>query len=162
MRQVYIKANVEQVFQAWVIPNQLERWFIATAHYTVPDGAPRQPNELVRSGDDYHWQWHQDLEVQGKVLKVVENEVFQFTFGTNNDGKAIVVTVTFSYDGDETLVQLSQSNMTDTPADHVGYHLSCNLGWSFFMTNLKALLEHGVDLREKTPERAYATRAMSL
>jgi hypothetical protein len=36
-----------------------------------------------------------------------------------------------------------------------------HLGWSFFMTNLKALLEHGVDLREFDPDRAYASRAIT-
>ena len=34
--------------------------------------------------------------------------------------------------------------------------------WRFFMTNLKAWLEHGVDLREVDPERAYASRAITL
>ena len=51
--------------------------------------------------------------------------------------------------------------MADTPAANVSWHLGCNLGWSFFMTNLKGLLEHGVDLRETDPERAYASRAIT-
>jgi hypothetical protein len=29
------------------------------------------------------------------------------------------------------------------------------------MTNLKALLEHGIDLRETGPDRAYASRAIT-
>ena len=57
---------------------------------------------------------------------------------------------------------ITQENMADTTEAHSGWHLSCNLGWSFFMTNLKAFLEHGIDLREADPERAYASRAISL
>ena len=52
--------------------------------------------------------------------------------------------------------------MADTLEAHAGWHMSCNLGWSFFMTNLKALLEHNIDLRETNPERAYQSRAISM
>ncbi len=43
----------------------------------------------------------------------------------------------------------------------MNWHMGCNLGWSFFMTNRKALLEHGVDFRETDPEKAYASRAIT-
>ncbi|MFN2293057.1 MAG: hypothetical protein ACK2U0_01470, partial [Candidatus Promineifilaceae bacterium] len=60
-----------------------------------------------------------------------------------------------------TLLELVQENMPDTPEAQVSWHMGCNLGWSFFMTNLKALLEYGVDLRETDQERAYASRAIT-
>jgi hypothetical protein len=72
-----------------------------------------------------------------------------------------VVTVTCRPYEDTTLLELVQENMADTPQAHVSWHLGCNLGWSLFMTNLKALLEYGVDLRETDPDRAYASQAIS-
>ena len=39
--------------------------------------------------------------------------------------------------------------------------MGCNLGWSFFITNLKALLEHGIDLRETDPDKAYTVRTLT-
>lgn len=59
------------------------------------------------------------------------------------------------------MLELTQENMADTLEAHSGWHLSCNLGWSFFMTNLKALLEHGIDLREYSQERAALSRAVT-
>jgi hypothetical protein len=52
--------------------------------------------------------------------------------------------------------------MPTSDKDKVGWYMGCNMGWSFFMTNLKALLEYGADLREYDAERAYASRAISL
>lgn len=162
-RKVYIAADIDTVFRAWTTPAGIIGWFIAQATYHDADGGIRSDDEIVKKGDSYHWEWHQELEAQGQVLEVVENECFQFTFGnkTANSDEKIMVTVTLHNDGDETLVELTQSNMADTLEAHSGWHLSCNMGWSFFMTNLKALLEHGVDLRETNRERAYTERAVT-
>ena len=162
-KQVFIRTDIESAFRYFATPNGLEQWFIAHADYTAPDGSRRPADALIQPGDRYHWRWHQKLEAHGEVLEVVDNQRVQFTFGDKAPGsdEKIIVTVTFEDRDGETLIELTQHNMGDTPADHVGWHLSCNLGWSFFMTNLKALTEHGVDLREKSPDRAYTERAIT-
>lgn len=162
-RKIYLKADIETVFRAWTTPAGLTQWFIAEAEYTTPENVLRADDEIVEQGDQYHWRWHQDLETKGEVLQVLPNKRFQVTFGNKDDvsNEKIIVTVNFHDLGDETLVELTQSNMADTPEAHAGWHLGCNMGWSFFMTNLKALLEHGVDLRETDPERAYTERAIT-
>ncbi|MCB9450978.1 MAG: SRPBCC domain-containing protein [Anaerolineaceae bacterium] len=161
-RRIFIQAEIERVFRAWAVPAEIIQWFVAQADHTAPDGAHRPADTIAIPGDAYAWRWHQDAATQGEILRIVENTLLQFTFGKNNNGEPIIVTVTFQQNGDETIVELRQDNITDTPTDRVSWHLSCNLGWSFFMTNLKAWLEHGIDLREKNPERAYETRAISL
>jgi len=162
-KQIFITADTQKVFQAWAVPQNIEQWFIAEADYTTPDGSDRAAAETVKAGDHYHWRWHQDLEATGTVLEVVENEKMRFTFGDKEKGsdEKIVVTVTCTPQKDATMLELIQENMAITPQAQVGWHMGCNLGWSFFMTNLKALLEHGVDLRETDPERAYASRAIT-
>jgi uncharacterized protein YndB with AHSA1/START domain len=163
-RQVFIKAEPVEVWRAWVVPENIVKWFIATADYTAPDNSPRAASEVVAAGDSYHWAWHQELSSGGEVVEVVENEKMAFTFGDKEPGSAekILVTVEVSQEADGmTLLRLVQENMADTPQAHVSWHLGCNLGWSFFMTNLKGLLEHGIDLRETEVERAYASRAIS-
>jgi hypothetical protein len=35
------------------------------------------------------------------------------------------------------------------------------VGWTFFITNLKAFLEYGVDLRETDTEKAELSRALT-
>ena len=34
-------------------------------------------------------------------------------------------------------------------------HMGCRAGWVFFLTNLKAYLEHGIDLRTTDPKMTY-------
>lgn len=164
-RQVFIGASPQAVFNAWAKPGEIVKWFIAHAEYTSPEGNLRGKDDIVQAGDHYHWRWHQDLEANGEILNVQDGRSLQFTFGDKEPGsnEKIVVSVEVSQSelGD-TLLELTQENMADTLEAHSGWHLSCNLGWSFFMTNLKAFLEHGVDLRETDPERAYASRAISL
>lgn len=163
-KEVYIEAPLEDVFNAWAVPSEIIKWFIAEATYTQSGGDERSSNESVGRGDSYYWNWHQDLEASGQVHEVVPNERMRFTFGKNapESDEDVLVEVSVSAEGDGyTKLSLLQSNMPDTPYGH-RYHLSCNLGWSFFMTNLKGWLEHGVDLREKNPNRVDAARAISV
>jgi len=163
-RRIFIKAAPEAVFQAWAVPEKIVQWFIAKADYTAADGTPRMPDQIVEAGDTYKWEWHQDLRSQGTILEVIENRKLVFTFGDKEPGseEKIIVTVEVSAtDAGDTLQRLVQENMADTPQAHVSWHMQCNLGWSFFMTNLKGLLEHGVDLRETERERAYDARALT-
>jgi len=163
-KQVFIKAPGQDVFNAWAIPNELIKWFIAEADYTMNGQGKRGGTKRIGSGDHYHWRWHQDLEASGIVRDVVPNERIIFTFGKQapESSEDILVTVTVAEQEDGyTKLSLTQENMADTPYGR-HYHLSCNLGWSFFMTNLKGLLEHGIDLRETHPDRVEAARAISV
>jgi uncharacterized protein YndB with AHSA1/START domain len=163
-RQVFINAEPAEVWRAWTVPENIVKWFIATADYTTDEASPRPADDVVQAGDNYHWRWHQDLASNGRILEVVENERLSFTFGDKEPGSAekIIVTVEVNQEDDGvTRLRLVQDNMADTPEAHAGWHLGCNLGWSFFMTNLKGLLEYGVDLRETDPQRAYDSRAVT-
>jgi uncharacterized protein YndB with AHSA1/START domain len=163
-RQIFINADQRTVFRAWAVPEEIVKWFIATAEYVSVDHTPRRANDVVAAGDTYHWEWHQDLSTRGTVLEVVENEKLVFTFGDKQPGadeKTIVTVEVLPLEDGVTLLRLVQENMADTPSAHVSWHMQCNLGWSFFMTNLKGLLEFGVDLRETDRERAYAARAVT-
>jgi len=163
-RRIFINASPEIVFRAWAVPENIVKWYIAKAEYQTAAGVPRKPDELVAVGDSYYWEWHQDLRTKGTILEVVENEKLVFTFGDKepDSEEKIIVTVEVSpTDEGDTLLRLVQENMADTPQAHVSWHMQCNLGWSFFMTNLKGLLEHGIDLRETDRERAYDARALT-
>jgi uncharacterized protein YndB with AHSA1/START domain len=163
-RQIFINADRRTVFRAWAVPEEIVKWFIASAEYACADSTPRPSTDVVAAGDTYYWEWHQDLRTQGTILEVVENERLVFTFGDKEPGsdeKIIVEVEVLTQEDGVTLLRLVQKNMADTPQAHVSWHMQCNLGWSFFMTNLKGLLEYSVDLRETDRERAYAARALT-
>jgi len=116
-KQQFIRTTVEQAFSAWVTPGGIIDWFIAIAEYKDPEGKLRQPAEVVQSGDTYHWRWHQDLDMEGTVLDVKQNQIFKFTFGNPHPeiDNPIIVTVSFEQKEDTTQIRLKQDNMPDTP-----------------------------------------------
>jgi uncharacterized protein YndB with AHSA1/START domain len=163
-RKIYIKAPLSQVFNSWAIPSKIITWFIRKANYVSSTGEIRDQNDIMQAGDTYTWYWHQDLTTKGEVISVILNKEIKFTFGNKEprSSEKVMVTIILDENENETSFTLTQENMGDKPLNRALYHLSCNMGWSFFMTNMKALLEHGVDLREHDAERAYETRALSL
>lgn len=164
VRKAYIKAPIENIFNAWVNPHDITTWFIKEARYTDKDGNLRGKDEPIQSGDSYFWQWHQDLQSRGEVIEVVPNQLLKFTFGNKEKGseEKVIISVEFKEGDGETEFTLTQKNMGGSDLDKAQYHLSCNMGWSFFMTNMKAVYENGIDLREHDPKRAMDTRALSL
>jgi hypothetical protein len=52
-----------------------------------------------------------------------------------------------------TRVDLTQTDIPDTPEGRVMGHLNCRSCWVFFMTNLRSILLTGVDLRDADPAR---------
>ncbi len=162
-REIFIHADLPTVFEAWAKPEEITKWFIATADVMQINNHSRPADEMMQIGDQYHWRWHQDLHANGTILDIVENERLQFTFGEKeiNSSEKIIVTVTFHELDDCISVVLKQENLPDNEQSHVQWHMGCNMGWSFFMTNLKAFLEHGIDLRETNQQRAYASRAIT-
>ncbi|MHA2100891.1 MAG: SRPBCC family protein [Candidatus Kariarchaeaceae archaeon] len=163
-RKAYIKAPLNEIFDAWTKPYNITTWFIKNAEYTDQNGKVREKDEYAQTGDKYHWEWHQDLQSSGEVLEVIHDKLFRFTFGNKEKGsdEKVVVTVEFNQGEGETEYTLTQENMGGPDLDIARYHLSCNMGWSFFMTNMKAVYENGIDLREHDPKRAMDTRALSL
>lgn len=162
-RMKYVKAPIETVFDYWTKPGLVDKWFLKKAIYEKIDGTLRHEDEYPQPGDTYHWEWIQDLKASGKILALEQNKMFQFTFGKNGDtGEDIIVTVYFKAKNNETIYKLEQKNMGGDLSETAHYHLSCNKGWDYFMTNLKALLNFGVDLREHDAKRAYNELAVSL
>jgi len=163
-RQIFIKADCPAVFHEWVTASGIASWFIAEAHYTTVDGRIRTDDETIEVGDHYAWKWHQDLNTSGKILEIQENRYLRFTFGDDGQqtDESVIVSVSFTPLDGETRVELCQENMPAGENDKVHWHMGCNMGWSFFLTNLKARMEYGADLREYDAGRAYASRAISL
>lgn len=162
----YVKGSVDLVSDYWLKADLIAKWFLKRATYTSPKGKQRSGGEYPQVGDKYHWSWIQDIEATGEVLEVIPGKVFSVTFGENADTKEpVIVQVTFEQDPnrpDETIIRLEQSNMGGDLSQTAHYHLSCNKGWDYFLTNLKALLNYGVDLREQDSTRSYNELSVSL
>ncbi len=144
-RRITVNYPMRSIYEAWAVPSQIERWFLRSAEYVGFDGKPRNRDLGVESGDAYLWRWHgylDDVSENGVITEANGLDKFAFTFT-----KDCLVTVTILEEFDETVVELSQNRITDD-TDHSIY-VDCSYGWTFFLANLKSVLEGGIDLRNK-------------
>ena len=118
----------------------------------------------MKKGDSYTWEFDAGLVMKGKVLDIQENSVFKFTFGKKEPGsdEDVIVNVKFKEKDGLTIIEIEQSNIADNEYGQVTYNLSCMVGWSYYMTNLRSIFESGFDYREKEMERAKETTAYNL
>jgi uncharacterized protein YndB with AHSA1/START domain len=129
--KIRIAASPAKLYKAWTDSRAISDWFTWKA-----DIEPRKNGRL-------YLEWQSGDKWEGKVIKVVKNRQFVFTFG--DDGEEVKVRMLKDDRG--CICELSQYNMKTSPKAKVSMHLSTKTGWTFFLANLKAYLEHGVDLR---------------
>lgn len=70
---------------------------------------------------------------------------FTFTGGS-------IVTVEISSRNGVSLIELSQENIPEESDPSKNLFVQCQVGWTFYMANLKSVIEGGIDLRNKKLE----------
>lgn len=146
-RKININASVEAIYDAWTIPLQLERWFLREATFKRSNGTLREKFLHLHKGDTYHWLWHgypDTIVEKGEVLQANEKDKLQFSFTAGG-----IVTVDIGEALGETIVMLTQEKIPTDEKGKSNYHIGCLTGWTFYLANLKSILEGGVDLRNK-------------
>lgn len=143
-RRVIIDKPIDEIFKLWSTGKGLETWFLKTARYTGPDGVERNPDSAYQVGDQYHWEWHQwDGHANGKVLEQNGTDRLKFEF----ESSIVEVEIEQFIDG-RSLVTLIQSNIEEDDKSKLQIYCGCSCGWTFWLTNLKAWMEHGILLNE--------------
>ncbi len=146
-RSINIKAPLLAVYRAWTTPVNLETWFVRSAQFRISNGELRPQSGPVYSSDTYEWLWYgqPDSAVdKGKVIETNGVDSVKFSFA----GGAFV-SVHMEPMGDEVLVRLTQEDIPTDENGKVNYNMECQVGWTFYLTNLKSILEGGLDLRNK-------------
>lgn len=144
VKKVYIETDKQSVTDAWLKVDGLNQWFLREAVYTSKSGEHR--TNTFQVGDSYIWRWHgyaDDVNESGEVRSLSPYE-FSFSFAGGS-----ICSLKIEEFKTGTLLTLSQSNI---PTDEKGksyYHVGCSNGWTFYLTNLKSVLEGGLDLRNK-------------
>jgi uncharacterized protein YndB with AHSA1/START domain len=143
----YYDQAIEEVFAAWATGAGLESFFIENALFTSRSSGERKPQDIIESNDTYRWEWRHAASLDGKITGVERNRRIEFTFGEMN------VSVKLSTVGEQTELHLVQTDIPDTAHGRVFGHLNCRSCWIFFLTNLKSVLDQGIDLRVADPSR---------
>lgn len=146
-RRIIIQKDLKSVFDAWTIQGRMEEWFLKSAVYFRHD-VPLKAGKRAHERDTYQWIWHTwpDNIQEGVVTACEEYESFGFTFEPG--GKVDVAFI--ERDKDITEIVLTQSEILSDGDAWYHYYYGCSLGWSFWMVNLKAFLEHGIVLDQRT------------
>ena len=140
--------DIRSLYEAWATPAGLEKWFLREADfYTIPRRL-REPEEFILKEDTYEWFWHgfgDDTTEKGQILEANGTDLVKFTFSAGS-----IVTVSLYSRNGVSIVELVQENIPveNDPAKSV--FVQCQVGWTFYLANLKSILEGGIDLRNKS------------
>lgn len=142
--------DLRTLYMAWATPAGLERWFLRKADFFTVPMRLRAADEQILKEDTYAWYWHgynNDVLQKGSVLEANGKDMIKFTF--TNDS---VVTVNFSTRNGLTIIDLVQEDIPQESDPEKNLLVQCQIGWTFYLTNLKSLMEGGKDLRNKRVE----------
>jgi hypothetical protein len=78
------------------------------------------------------------------TLQTNEKDFLEFTFSGG-----CIVSVSVKEQSGERVCELVQTMPQEADEDKQYYYIECGEGWAFYMTNLKSILEGGIDLRNK-------------
>ncbi len=146
----YNITDIRSLYEAWTTAAGLEKWFLRKADfYTVP-GRLREPDEFILKEDTYEWYWHgfgDDTVEKGQILEANGTDFLKFTFAANS-----IVSVNMYSRNGLSIIEIMQENIPKENDPSKNLYVQCQVGWTFYLANLKAVIEGGIDLRNKRLE----------
>lgn len=147
-KRVFINTDIKSVYNSWTKSGELEKWFLSKAVFCSKNGKEIHRSENVNSDSVYKWNWFaQNHFEEGVISKVNGIDFLEFTFAGN-----CKVQVQLTKEGNQTLVELTQTKIPLDNNSKKNIRLGCAFGWAFYLLNLKSVLEGGIDLRNKDSE----------
>ena len=131
----FFQATPEEVFNAVTDPKMLVKWFLSKA-----DLVPKE-------GGTYTFDWIGGYHMTGKVKRFEHNKAVAYSWHDKlEDGELVETLATFGV--------TKKANGTLLRLRHTGFHdpehfAECSSRWGYYLTNLKSVLDHGIDLRSK-------------
>lgn len=153
-KTINIKAAKSTIYKAFSTRKGMESWFLKRCEYKAEDGRIADPEEFVTKAYSYHFQWHgwdDSANEHGHIVQTNGKDLFEFTFNANGKTNMIVI-VNILEEDDECIVSLKQYNIPLDEKSREEWYLGCLTGWTFYLANLKSILEGGIDLRNKNPK----------
>lgn len=142
-----INAPVDVLYRLWATQDGIESWFLRSSVFKSATGQERSREEFAQAGDNFTWLWHgytDDVVEHRKVLSANGKDFFQFTFTGD-----CVVSVSIHDKSGTSIVELKQFLIPDDENSETNLFVHCQIGWTFYLANMKSVVEGGVDLRNK-------------
>lgn len=145
---IAVKASIEQIYNAWTKAIEIEKWFLQTCNYKTQGDEHYQPEMNVEINALYEWTWYlYDTVEHGKITQANGKDFFQFTFAGD-----CLVDIQLKQVGENSIVTLKQHNIPTDEKSKFNIRIGCYQGWTFYLANLKSVIETGYDLRNRDPE----------
>jgi len=134
--QVFLRVSPKKAFKAISEPKRLERWLL--------DEATLSP----RTGGRYSFRWKGGPTHTGRVLEFVRGKHLTLTWQWPGAGDLLVTKLKISATpkGRGTVVKFTHSGFPKQER-WVDLYGGAIQGWTYFLMNLKSVLEHDHDLR---------------
>jgi uncharacterized protein YndB with AHSA1/START domain len=148
--RINVKAPTEKLYWCWATKEGIEYWFLRRSDYKKSDGSHYEDNDFVKKGDNYSWRWHgypDEVVEHGEILDCNGKDFFQFKFGEAGN-----CSVRIYKEQNENIVELIQDKIPTDDKAKQNWHIGCKTGWTFYMANLKSMVEGGIDLRNKNEQ----------
>lgn len=141
--RVAIASDAVGVFDYLSDPKKLTLWF--------PDKAIIEP----QLGGKYHFRWNGTEDVwSGVVTEFVMGNTLGFTWQGPKEPTETNVRIKLFPEGAETLVELTHSGFPSSAALDKAI-----VNWTFYLRNLKSVIEQGADLREQMRRKTTPARS---
>jgi uncharacterized protein YndB with AHSA1/START domain len=139
--------DARSIYEAWTTSAGLEKWFLRKAEFYTIAGRLRTPDEFICKEDTYEWYWHgfDDTALEkGRVLEVNSIDFLKFSFSGGS-----IVSVSIESKNGLTVLELTQEDIPAESDPTRSLYVQCQIGWTFYLANLKSIIEGGIDLRNK-------------
>lgn len=107
-------------------------------------GFPKEPQDYIEKGDQFEWYGFgpDGKTEEGTVIEANQRDFLKFSCT-----KFSIVSVRLILRKNYTIVGLEQKNIPVTEVSKVNIHLIQAQAWSFYLLNLKTMLEGKMNLR---------------
>jgi uncharacterized protein YndB with AHSA1/START domain len=128
-----INKPTSDVFEALVDPNKM-------ANYWFSSGSAR-----VEQGKIITWRYDEyNAEVVIKVLEVEDNQKIVFSWGPEQEGTVVTMTLTES-NRNSTIIEVTESGFKEDDPNLLERMVDQKGGWVYMLVGLKAYLENDVN-----------------
>ncbi|AYN68658.1 SRPBCC domain-containing protein [Euzebyella marina] len=143
-KKIYLKSSLKKLYWCWATKEGICTWFLSSAQYATKEGEIRKMDEPVQEGDNYVWEWHNwNGQEKGQILFANGVDHLEFSFAGS-----CKVSIKLKEVNSFILLTLNQYDIPTDEKSKMNIYNGCSNGWTFWMANLKAYVEHGILLNE--------------
>jgi uncharacterized protein YndB with AHSA1/START domain len=153
IKRISINASVEDIYALWTTKAGMEKWFLRKCEFTESNGEFLF-EAAIQKGNLFTWYWHgwsDETKENGIILNANGTNMLSFTFGQEG-AEGMMCTVNIYKELGETICEITQENIPTDERGKTYFHIGCMTGWSFYLVNMKSILEGGIDLRNKNEQ----------